>query len=88
MGSEPSPHGRRLGGSSASDAQLPGGGHGHHRLHRGENNRAMREYAALIGARYLIEDGCRCSCGHMDSRLVVKCKKRICQVCFTKGVRF
>lgn len=48
----------------------------------------MQDYAALAGARYLTKDGLRCSCGHVDSRFVVKGKKRICQVCFAKGVRF
>ena len=59
------------------------------RLHRGENNRSMEEYATSIGARVVTENGQRCShCSHVNSRFIRSGGSRLCQVCFAKGVRF
>jgi hypothetical protein len=62
---------------------------GPQRLHRGENNRRMGEYAAAVGARLVIDDGRRCNlCSEADSHFVLKGGKFLCQVCFAKGKRF
>lgn len=88
LGSLPSPQGSDVEGTSERWVEATAGHPGHHRVHRGANNRAMQDYADLVGARYLVKDGMRCICGHVDSRFVVKGSQRVCQVCFAKGVRF
>lgn len=59
------------------------------RLHRGENNRAMEEYAASIRGKVVCESHLRCDfCPHMNGRFVGKGGRLLCQDCFAKGVRF
>jgi hypothetical protein len=88
-GRSPSPRGSRFEGSSECAIDSGSSPGSSRRLHRGENNRAMRDYAERIGASYLVENGLRCSvCSHVESRFVARGRLRICQVCFAKGVRF
>lgn len=59
------------------------------RIHRGENNRRMGEYADEVGGEFVIEKEERCSfCNHINSRFVRRGGSLLCQVCFGKGTRF